>query len=571
MPDYLYIPKCVQSIYTEGAVLYDKYVSSGGTKLNYKIGYQTTDSYGIKIGCFKNSSEETVWVVGCTSRVTHISIRLVSSSDVSLFEISSIVQQYERGYYATKVYNVLPLAGSIYVEVYSSLQDVLDAFGGAVPPGPMDGVVVVATAYPVTTPPTSNGVSVYAIAKLADPNTQGGTSTTGGGQGTFDDSSDPNPIPSLPTLSAAQSGLVTLFKPTSAEIVDLSNYLWTNLTDFIENLNKLFANPMDYLISLNIFPCNPEVGTKRTINIGSFTTSIVMAPILSQWYEHDCGSVKINEYWGSALDYSPNTKVSLFLPFIGSVQLNTDEVMNHLIGVKYRIDLLSGQCVAIVTVDDEMYYQFTGACSVSLPLTGSDWSRIYSAAIGAVGTAVSGAVGAAAGSLVTSGSGVASSVNAAANAGSAYAAILNAHAGSRAASSMKQNMAEAASLALANAQNAAAENPGHSAGITASRITNTISNTVSQVVAGKASVQHSGSVTGSAGILGARTPFLIIEYPNQSLADDYKHFVGYPSNMYAVLGSLNGYTEVEKVIISIPGTDGELAELVESLKGGVYL
>lgn len=73
-------------------------------------------------------------------------------------------------------------------------------------------------------------------------------------------------------------------------------------------------------------------------------------------------------------------------------------------------------------------------------------------------------------------------------------------------------------------------------------------------------------------MLGVRDAYLIIEYPNQSLAKNYKHFVGYPSNMYAKLSDLSGYTEVEQVIASgIWGTDDELAELIEALKGGVYL
>lgn len=265
-----------------------------------------------------------------------------------------------------------------------------------------------------------------------------------------------------------------------------------------------------------------------------------MSPITSQWYEHNCGTITVSEFWGSALDYAPNTKVSLFLPFIGSVSLNTDEIMNQRVNVTYRIDLLSGQCVAMVTATSpvdavgSVVYQYTGECSVSIPLTGADWARIYSAGIGAVGTAITGGLSAAA---------THSTLGAAAS-----------------------NAANAGRAISARAQTAN--------GILAANISSTVNNTIGSVMSGKQGIPHSGSITGSAGMLGVKTPYLTIEYPAQSIAENYKHFVGYPSNMYATLNTLSGYTECEKVISDssyLSMNDTEMGMLLESLKSGVYL
>lgn len=522
MADFLYVPKC-SDVYTQGIILYDKYLTAGQIMLPYKLGYTSNEDYAVKVGVYRRNGRE-VWVFGSRELVTSAGISLVSSANVVLFSVQDISSAYESGYYTQYEYATQvaldPNPVYIHVTVFDSLQEVLDAFGDSPAPGPGTGVVVTAIAAPSTDPPSTNGVIVTAVARISDPNVQGGISGTGGGQGTFDDTSYPVPPPSAPPISATDTGLVTLFKPTAAELNDLSNYLWTNMSDFIDNLNKLFVNPMDYIISLGIFPCNPDTGTSRAINVGNVTTEITMAPVISQWCDVNCGVINLAEYWGSALDYNPNTKISLFLPFIGSVSLNTDEVMNKNIGVQYRIDLLSGQCVALVTSNGDTYYQYSGHCSCSVPITGSDWSRIYTAAIGAIGAVATGAIagissGAAAGAVTSSGL--------------------------------------------------------PSTGITASGIANTIDNTVSQVMGGKLSINHSGSNMGSAGILGMRTAYLLIEYPNQSLADNYKHFVGYPSNIAYTLGQLSGYTEVEQVIIGISGTDLELAELIQALKGGVYL
>lgn len=573
MADYMYVPK-VTDVYTQGTVVF----SRDGIG-DYKTGYVADSSYSIRLGLYK-SNTNLHFVYVSNEPVSDIEISVVIPSSESVIDITEIDNVFEGGYYVSQMYTVVPSTSNL--TVFNTLGDVLDAMAYPIPPSGDSGVVVTALASPIDIPPTAEGVIVHAIASLLDPNKQGGTSTPGGGQGTFDESSDSIPVPELPTISVAQSGLVALFRPTLGDLRRLGSYLWTNITDFIENLNKLFMNPMDYMIALNILPCQPETGERVYINIGSFTTNIDMPPVLNQWYEHNCGTVRLSEYWGSALDYAPNTKVSLMLPFIGSVTLNTDEIMGKDIGVIYHIDLLSGQCVAMVTVGlvdqtPSVMYQFTGECAVSVPLTGADWSRIYSAAVGAVGTAITGgiaagAAGAAAGGATSALAG-ANAAEAASNAGLAYAMINDTSKGVRGVQQMRQDMQKATQMALQAGQQAAAQPARVANGVRATRIANTVNNTIGSVISGKAGVNHAGTISGSAGMLGVRTPYLLIEYPNQSLAENYKHFVGYPSNIYSRLGDLSGYTEVEQVIAGslVNQTDSEMSELLEALKGGVYL
>ena len=576
MSDYSYVPKVSteDDVYTQGLII----ISRDGIG-DYKIGYTSDNEYNIRVGLYTQNSN-LYFVFASDMSISDISIYLVNPASTTLFEVTRISTAFEGGYYNKDYYTIVPTYASC--NVYSSLQETLEHMIDPVP-SPTSGVVVTVNASPNYTPPSTNGVIVTVISRLLDPNQQGGTSVPGGGQGTFDDTSDVVPIPPLPTLSASGCGLVTLFRPSLSELQALGSYLWTNITDFIENLNKLFMNPMDYIISLNILPCNPSVSSPRPINIGSVTTSISMPPVVSQWYEFDCGTININEYWGSALDYAPNTKVSLFLPFIGSVTLNTDEVMGKRLGIRYRIDLLSGQCVAMVTVaglvdqTGTVYYQYTGECAVSVPLTGADWSRIYSAAIGAIGAAVTGgiaagAAGAAAGSATSALAG-ANAAEAAANTGMAFSMINDTSKGIPGVQQMRQNMIQASQMALDAGRQAASAPARVSNGIRSVRIANTVNNSIGYVTSGKGMVQHTGTVSGNAGMLGVKVPYVMIEFPNQSLAENYKHFVGYPSNMYARLGDLSGYTECEQVLAGslVNQTDAEMSELVEALKGGVYL
>lgn len=496
----------------------------------------------------------------------NIASKLATTSNSGLYFYSSTYELYI-GIGNTKDSLV------IHSNIAEAIAAMNDGIWEIVPPVTNPGVHVTFNPVYISRNP---GVHVTFNPVLKDPNAQGGTSTEGGGDGTFDETSDAIPVPTLPSVSVVDTGLVTLFRPSREQIAALGSYLWTNFNDFIENLQKLFTNPMDYFISFNIFPVSPLVTNARRIYIGNWATDISMPPVANQWYDFDCGTVTLQKYWGSALDYAPNTKVQLMLPYIGSVQLNTDEVMGQQIGVKYRIDLLSGSCVAIVTVNGNVYYQFTGECAVAIPMTGADWSRIYSAVMGAVGTAVAGIGGAVAGAsaagAATTAMAAKGTAQAVHEAGYIARSVAEIPKGIRGAPAMRQALTDAMNASVDAAKTAASAPTNVANGIRTSRILGAINNTVGQVMGAKSAISHSGAISGSAGMLGVREAFLIVEYPNQSLAKDYKHFVGYPSNMYAKLGDLSGYTEVEQVIPEgIWGTDDELAELVEALKGGVYL
>lgn len=547
--------------YVGGVPLYDLRVS---TELVSAIKGCTVVDNETRCGAYKDGNS-TYLLLATRLRDTQPVIIFNAPNGIMSYIISSI-PEWKQGtsewfYYAVDISSYINSNWTTELTVFESLSECFSAIVGTT----MDNTIYVIVQY-----------------KRNDTNDRAGTSDLGGGEGTFDDTSDIIPLPELPGISAANSGLVTLFRPTVSELRALGSYLWTNITDFIDNINKLLSNPMDYMITLNIMPVNPTVGESRPIKIGSFTTSISMSPIISQWHSHDCGRVTLEKYWGSALDFAPNTKVSLFLPFIGSVQLNTDEVMGNTIGVQYRFDLLSGQCVAMVTVGlpgqtGSVWYQFTGEAGVSVPLTGADWSRIYSAAIGAVGTGITGGIaaaasGAAAGGVTAALAG-AQAADAASNAGLAYSMINDTSKGVKGVSTMREQMLQASQMALEAGKSAASAPSRVSQGVRSSRIANTINNTIGSVMSGKVSIQHSGSISGSAGMLGVKTPYLCIEFPNQSLAENYKHFVGYPSNVYARLGTLTGYTECESVYpAGLSGqTDSEISEILESLKGGVYL
>lgn len=384
-------------------------------------------------------------------------------------------------------------------------------------------------------------------------------SQPGGGGGTFDDSSDLIPDSSLPTLSSANTGFTRIYNPTLSQVQQLAQYLWTDET-LIETLwNKVkqyFEDPMQAIIGFNLVPVPvPDAGTKN-FALMYIDTGVSMNVAASQFVDRDCGTLKIEPYYGSALDYAPHTKISIFLPFIGTVQLNTDEVMGRTLQVKYRIDICSGSCVAKVAVDGNFIYQFSGHCAIPIPISSSDFSSYVGSAISVAKLGITAAVGAA-----TGGAGLFASA-AAQQTGNAVSTMTE---------TTTARNPDTGRQITTGTRTVEVSTPVQSTGASFSGISpQNVSNTVGEIMASKPFVEHSGSFSGNTGYLGIRRPFLIIERPNLCLPENFQNYNGYPSMITLPLSECTGFTAVQQIHLEgVTATNPEQAEILELLKGGV--
>ena len=214
--------------------------------------------------------------------------------------------------------------------------------------------------------------------------TEPDSSSTGGGGGTYDLSSDTIDFPDLPSLSASNSGLIALYNPSISQLMALSDWLWSK--SLLDTLEKMYAQPMDLIVSLNIVPVAPtHFDGVQAIKIGGVDTDVSAQKLSSQYEVFDCGYIDVPEYYGSAMDYGQYTRVSLYLPFCNVVELKTDEIMGGRVHVKYYIDMFNGSCVAMVKCTrqnlDAVLYSFEGNVAVNLPVTSTDFSNMYNAII----------------------------------------------------------------------------------------------------------------------------------------------------------------------------------------------
>ena len=200
----------------------------------------------------------------------------------------------------------------------------------------------------------------------------------------------------IPPVGGASS-LWRVYNPTQAQVDAFGSWLWSS--DLVEQIKKLFNDPMQAIIGIHKVFASPSVGGTTTIKCGYIDSGVSSNYIDNQYSYVNCGTVDLREYFGNVFDYSPYTEVNLYLPFIGIVRLDTADVMRGTIGVKYSVDVITGACLAEVTVTRDgaggIIYTFSGSAIVTYPLSSGSY-------VGAIGGVLSIAAGVA-GTIATGG------------------------------------------------------------------------------------------------------------------------------------------------------------------------
>lgn len=228
-------------------------------------------------------------------------------------------------------------------------------------------------------------------------------SGTGGGDRPRDDDGDPVDFPDLPSTSVISTGLITLYNPDAATLRSLASVLWGN--DFEQSIKKVLNDPFDGLIGLSMVPFTPTTSGSVNCEIGNFDTEVSMPLVSAQYYTIDCGTVKLAENWGNALDYNA-TSVEIFIPFVGFRSLDIQDCMARTLELKYNVDILTGAAIAILKCGNKCLYEWPCNVAYNIPLTGSNKAALYT---GLISVAMSGLGGLAAGGAMGAVGGAATS------------------------------------------------------------------------------------------------------------------------------------------------------------------
>lgn len=341
---------------------------------------------------------------------------------------------------------------------------------------------------------------------IEDPDDDPTPPSSFGGTG-YDVPTYPIGFPRVPTYDILDTGFIHAYTMNSATAMALSSYMLTD--NFITNVKKLMANPIDYLMSVMFLPVTPP-NTTDTIYIGGLNTNITAGAVSSQYGILECGKITVPKRWNGFADFS-TTKISIYLPFIGMRQMAAEEVMGSSLELKYYVDYLSGACIAMVrvnqTVDsatkrkmNSVVYHYNGMMGMNCPVTATNYGqKLQSVLSGAVSTTA----GVASGNIAGTVSGAISMIG---------GAMM------------------------------------------------------------RPTIDRTGAIAGDAGMMGSYQPYLLIEYPAQALPGQYKNQKGFSSFISGTVSSFSGYLEVDTIKLNgVNCTQAEREEILTLMESGVFV
>lgn len=350
---------------------------------------------------------------------------------------------------------------------------------------------------PYSTKPTDYGL--YPYAETQDNST---VTVIYGSDGSEDDGyKDRTEQDELPeggtegTNGQDTSGLLsTVYVMTETRLKQLASFLWSD--DFFQNIKLLNNSPIENIVSCKVMPCTAS-GTDSPITLGNVSTG-VNGDKTSSSMRVQIGSLAIPKYYNSFLDYAPYTKLTIFLPFIGFKELDTNVFMGKTLKLYYVFDFITGAVKAQIFANNIYCMSFDATAGIDIPITASNRAQVEASYIK---------------SALSVGGSIAS--------GNPLVAV-------------------GGLLESANAQY---------------------------------HYNTQGTFSPSCGFHDTRLAYVIYDRPTAQYPTTYNHNCGKPCLLSRNLGSVSGYTEVDKGIelSGIPCTESERKEILDLLTTGIFL
>lgn len=391
-------------------------------------------------------------------------------------------------------------------------------------------------------------------------------SGSGGGGGTFPSSPGPSLVDKIPSGQTgndiAKSGMFTMYLMNQQYMDLMGDIFWEDNLG-IAVLKEIFGNPIDSVISTTSYPfnlVNLASSANQNLFFGPWNTGLPFIALTKSSFQIDWGTIEIPFAWGNFLDYSPYTKMELFLPWgPGYVTIDPNDVSPYSntpgnfnvstfssgsIQVKTNIELGKGTCVHnVIGNNGRVIGSYSGIVGKQVPLTALDTGGKALTTIGAVAGLVGGA---AVGSLAAKGA---------------------LDTGRMTAKPVQDPMRPFESSSYWDIGAISGRS-------TAQSMVSTGANLASRAISSTPiTFPRAGTFSDGSSAMTVQEPFLIISRPVQSVPTQYGHYNGYPSNIHvANLNAVSGYTELAEIHLdNVTATADELQELDAILKGGILL
>lgn len=176
-------------------------------------------------------------------------------------------------------------------------------------------------------------------------------------------------------ITKVLNDLIAVYIPTDEELGKISEKQFITvegqvyaISEFITSYKKLYIPKT----AINIVGKNYAV-------LGYYDTKIEVDTASDFIVTIDCGDVTIDAIHNNTYDFT-DTTINIYIPFIGLTELNASEVVGKTINLQYKINIITAECVAIITVKEtditKIIQENNGVCGFSVPYKTSDilWS-----------------------------------------------------------------------------------------------------------------------------------------------------------------------------------------------------
>lgn len=392
----------------------------------------------------------------------------------------------------------------------------------------------------------------------------------------------------------AQQG-IGAYAITKQDMTDFMHDLWDERNvAFFTIGNSALGSPLDYLMTCRCFH-----GLKDDVALSQSTSTINLGPynfggswnawaesqahrgdfnvVASEFLMHDFGTIDIpsllaTRMRGDYLDYAPFVKYQLYLPYVGYIDLNPNDIIDGKIGIQMNVNVITGEGLYVVYTDDNDKHQkvdgtedgpqviFTVPCQlgIEVPVNANMFGNLVRSMVNTIGSAV--AIGASAGVA----GGVASAgMRANALAGMNQATKVGIQNGQ-----IPQDVGQAV-IAKRDAEINSIQNQA-----TMNQIGgNAIIQGVSQALPSPDVGRSGGGFNSDTGTLGSFNPFIIVTFPIVATPNGFEDIFG---NRCAVIDTLNSCSGFTQVVAVEPTNDDAYeckykSEIIALLQAGVYL
>lgn len=168
-------------------------------------------------------------------------------------------------------------------------------------------------------------------------------------------------------------GLIAVYKPTKDILVQLSKVRFyqnkpqeiTSGNATIYFVTQEYIDMAQYAISLRKMYFKIETSVNENICLGPYNTEISCDIIGTDIITLNMGTIVITGRYQNIMDYK-NTDMQIYLPFIGFVDLSPSDFMDKAITLKYEINVINGDAVAVLYADNEIMKMLN--CNASYPI-----------------------------------------------------------------------------------------------------------------------------------------------------------------------------------------------------------